>query len=117
MADPTPRRFFLLGGELFGTMSLCSFRAKFGVSPLVCSVAWERMRPYHLGPKHQPKHMLWALTFLKLYDSEAALAAQAATSEPTFMKWVKITCRSLQAVFPEVVSADCTAVCANACYL
>ena len=45
------------------------FRALFGTSPFICSIVWERLagrRPR--GAK--PVHLLWALQFLKRYDTE-----------------------------------------------
>ena len=41
-----------------------------------------------LPKKARPKHLLWTLLFLKLYDVENVLAPMCGCSEKTFRKWV-----------------------------
>lgn len=45
------------------------FKALFGVTPLVCSVAWKKIGT-NLPSKASLKHLLWSLLFLKVYATE-----------------------------------------------
>jgi hypothetical protein len=51
------------------------FAALFGVNPLLCSLVWRRIYRARHGtmPRATPKHLLWALMFLKTYETEALL--------------------------------------------
>ena len=61
------------------------FRAHFGTSPEICAVLWEMLDPIFGG---LPKHLLWALMFLKLYCAESVMRTLAGgVHEQTFRKW------------------------------
>ena len=65
------------------------FRSFFGCSSQVATALWNRARKKKLIPvDFSPKHMLWTLAFIKLYESEAVLAAICRCDEKTFRKWV-----------------------------
>lgn len=62
------------------------FRSFFGTSPIICSSLWGLLagsRPAY----SQPKHLLWALMFLRLYNTEHIHARLAGVDEKTFRKW------------------------------
>lgn len=63
------------------------FKSLFGVSPKVCSDLWDLLastRPTNA----KPKHMLYALLFLKVYPIERGQAeVQAQCDRRTFMTW------------------------------
>lgn len=62
------------------------FRALFGVGANLCSVVWN-LCDFPDGTK--PKHLLWALLFLKVYASESALISIAGgPTRKAFRKWV-----------------------------
>ena len=61
------------------------FRSLFGVRPDVCSDLWKRC---DLPPKTEPKHLLWALVFLKVYCSEGVACVIVGTSRKTYREWV-----------------------------
>lgn len=62
------------------------FKRMYGVSPFVASKTWELIGqnlPHHA----KPKHMLWALLFLKVYGTEHVHAGIVNVDEQTFRKW------------------------------
>ena len=68
--------FSELGDEIFRkahglsrTVRQGRFRALFGVAPTVCAEAWELVHR-KLPRNAHPKHLLWALLFLKVYATE-----------------------------------------------
>lgn len=60
------------------------FRCFFGVTPLIAAEIWVRLNV----PSHSfPKHLLFALLFLKRYDAEHVNASVCDVDEQTFRKW------------------------------
>lgn len=63
----------------------------FGVDPLIVSILWsmimdaEYVRLVNNPP--EPEHLLWALLFLKCYQTEPRNAALVGCDEKTFRKW------------------------------
>ena len=45
------------------------FRSLYGCSPVVCATIWVKCR-FNIKKNLLPKHLLWALMFLKLYETE-----------------------------------------------
>jgi hypothetical protein len=96
----TESTFRLFGGEMInfpGWRGLTleseqfnrAFRAHFGVDSLVCSYIWAMLKAHSKLPKAaEPKHLLWALMWLKLYKSEPAMVSIAKVHSNTFRKWV-----------------------------
>jgi hypothetical protein len=78
------------------------FQASFGVSPKVCSIAWELLkRP----PKSQPKHILWALNFQNVYALEDVMTVNMAkANKKTDKKWVWATIAALTKLTDSLVS-------------
>lgn len=82
------------------------FRASFGTSPYVCASTWNKLFDEKALPDHaQPKHILWALLFLKVYASEHILASMCACDEKTLRKWVWAMVEKMADL--EVVSQEC----------
>ena len=61
------------------------FKSMFGTTPIVTAIAWEKCSPH--VPGADPKHLLWAMLFLKQYASEEVHSAMADCDEKTFRKW------------------------------
>ena len=68
------------------------FPGMFGCSPHVCSIIFKYLQqqndiewPSSLGL--QPKHLLWALLFLKVYNTEEVNSSIVGCNEKTFRKW------------------------------
>jgi hypothetical protein len=64
------------------------FRANFGVGPVVCNVAWKMLRDNGQTNGAEPKHLLYALKWLKIYGTESVLAGDLRIDEKTLRKWV-----------------------------
>ena len=75
-------------------VTLRRFKSHFGVAPDVVACTWEllieskfvRQRLPGLAPPN-PVHLLWALMFLKRYDTMDVLAAALDIDEDTLRKW------------------------------
>ncbi|KAI2510184.1 hypothetical protein MHU86_4216 [Fragilaria crotonensis] len=66
------------------------FRSHFGVSPTVCFMIWEKCKSSFLVHNVLPRHLLWALMFLKIYATEDVLSTIAAVSRKTYRFWTWI---------------------------
>jgi len=73
------------------------FSACFGCSPKVAAVLWNRMDDKSLLPEDMlVKHLLWGLSFLKLYNNQRVHAPGiCGADEKTFQKWVWIVLDAL----------------------
>ena len=67
----------------FGVVQDRRFRAHFGVTPNVCSIAWQIVQSQH-KLTIIPEHFLWALMFLKIYLSVHFHATIAGVDEKNF---------------------------------
>lgn len=67
------------------------FKAFFGVSPAVCSMAWSHLKK-DLPGDYNEMHLLWTLMFLKSYNTDSINCSIARCDEKTFRKrvWVVI---------------------------
>lgn len=68
------------------SVALRRFKALFGVTPVVCSIIWEKIRA-SIPKGGEPKHLLWALLFLKQYSDEHARRSTVGADEKTMRKW------------------------------
>ena len=68
--------------------------ALFGVEPNICVFIWLQLSG-HVLRETEPKHLLWGLSFLKLYEIECASSTRFQTDEKTFRKWIKIMVQAL----------------------
>lgn len=62
------------------------FRTFFGISPELCAILWNRIPDKR--PGSEPKHLLWAMMFLKNYHKEHVSAAIVGVDEKTLRLWV-----------------------------
>ena len=91
--------FIKLGASLWLSKSAASllslkrrFAGMFGCLPHICAIMFEYLRqmneiqwPLSLGI--EPKHLLWALLFLKRYNTEEINLSIVGCDEKTFRKW------------------------------
>lgn len=61
------------------------FKAMFGVSPLICAKTWIHLKNVLTTDYHE-NHLLWALLFLKCYNTEHVNHTIAGCDEKTFRK-------------------------------
>jgi len=96
-----------------GSIFRVRFLSFFGVDPAVVVRAWDMIQVpfFHDGDlSHaQPKHILWALLFLKKYGDESEMSALCgedgrAVDEKTFRKWRTIFVHRIASLKPDVVS-------------
>lgn len=73
------------------------FRAHFGTSAEICSKLWT-LSAAHRPRGVRPIHLLWALLFLKQYNTENVNAGVAACNELTFRRWCWIMVRALSEI-------------------
>ena len=66
------------------------FKAHFGSTAKQQSIAWKQLLKHSLLPeKSEPKHLLWALLFMKSYASEDVLCSKLGSiDDNTLRKWV-----------------------------
>ena len=99
----TPSGFLVLAKTMVNCRSNRSYRAKFGCSPLVCTDLWERLK--NKRPRGaQAKHLLWALLFLKTYNTEDNLSELIGTTSKTFRKWTWLMLKAIHKLKNSVVS-------------
>ncbi len=63
------------------------FRGLFGVSAEVCAQVWS-LTQHEQWPSSQPRHLLWALLFLKSHENETVLSALTGAEEKTQRQWI-----------------------------
>lgn len=61
------------------------FLAHFGVPALICEILWDKLGA---SLNFKPKHLLWALLFLKTYNTEHVMSTILKTDEKTLRKYV-----------------------------
>ena len=85
------------------------FLAHFGVTENVVADTWQRLEiDLETEKDAQPVHLLWALFFLKTYNSESVCASAVGTAdEKTFRKWSKFFVERISSILPMVVSTCC----------
>lgn len=82
--------------EMSGLVGLRVFREFFGTTPEVCSVLFEIISIDHFD-LHQ-EHLLWALLFIKQYQTEAIISALADVTEKTARKWIWLFLEYIQEI-------------------
>lgn len=72
-------------------VGMSRFKAFFGVSPSICAKAWFHIKN-DLPPDDNEMHLLWALFFLKCYNTDSVNCSAALCDEKTFRKrnWVVV---------------------------
>jgi hypothetical protein len=82
------------------------WKSSFGAPPEVCCVSWNKINPYKTMPAGaDPKHILWALLFLTVYDTEHNSAQRLSNvDEKTYWKWSKLFVDAISYLECKVVS-------------
>jgi len=82
------------------------WNSAFGASPKVCSVLWNKIDPFKTMPRGvTPKHLLWGLYFLAVYDTEHNSShAVGKVDEKTYRKWSELFVKAISYLEYEVVS-------------
>jgi len=89
---------------------ICAFRETFSTSLLVVSKVWSMLLEEDVLPEGgHPKHLLWALHFLKVYPLQgpgcAAVGASGGAVDPkTHRKWVWAFIDAIEELVDNVVS-------------
>lgn len=93
MVTVTSNVFRSLGHEMIGRSGRLAsysasrqFRSLFGTSPEVCSILWRQVHS-SIPKRGKPKHILWALLFLKTYATEDVLSTVVGVDRKTYRKW------------------------------
>jgi hypothetical protein len=92
------------------TMEDCRFRSFFGARQDIVKMVWDMLGKRFLHPKKsKPKHLLWALYFLKVYLSEgpgcsAVGGSKGAINPKTMQKWVLLFLERIAELANNVVS-------------
>jgi hypothetical protein len=81
------------------------FTSYFGTTVEMVAIVWTKLGQFSCLPeKANPKHLLWALLYLKNYSSEQVLKNLAGCkSEKTFRKWAETYVDALSKLTPYVV--------------
>ena len=113
---PNAQQFEAMGQQLAGYAISTSDKIKreqfvsfFGVEPLIVAIIWSMivdedhaLVAFHVdSPK--PIHLLWALLFLKCYNTNTRNAAMASCDEKTFRHWSWIYVEAIATLDKEVV--------------
>lgn len=65
------------------------FAEMFGTDSTIAAAVWNRAARKHLLPRgFKLKHLLWTLTFLKVYSTEGVRSDQCSADEKTMRKWI-----------------------------
>lgn len=72
------------------------FKSFYGIAPEVCSKLWRLLADK--PSNSEPKYLLWALFFLKRYNTEHVNAALVKCDEKTFRKWIWIFIKLLSSL-------------------
>lgn len=130
--DLTPEDFKKKGMEILqkpldgGSEKICRrrFVASFGATWITCAALWQKCLSSsdetfvadvttfdqtnwkfdRKKPAYKPKHLLWALHFMKCYPTENQMASTVNEDEKTLRKWVWIFIDALAGLKSEVVS-------------
>lgn len=82
------------------------FLAHFGTTPGICAYLWKTIQMYLNTKDPSPEyfHLLWALLFLKLYESESVLAGMVGgVDEKTLRKWVWFMLKKINGLKPSII--------------
>ena len=83
------------------------FKALFGTTTVVCQIIWDLIEGSDNLPKNSRQiHLLYALHFLKIYQTEEINSINSKVREKTFRKWCKAFVPAIANL--EVVSSNKT---------
>jgi hypothetical protein len=86
------------------------FASSYGTEPLIVAILWQMLMNNSNkcdNSKPYPKHLLWALMFLKSYDTEMNIASRLRVDEKTYRKWLWIILPWIATLKRDVVSLLC----------
>jgi len=105
---------------------LARFLSFFGVDPAVAVEVWDMLEVPFFDLDGDlngalPKHLLWALLFLKKHGDESEMATLAggsdgAIDEKTFRKWQTIFVNRIASLKHDVASVASFVVCCSCCF-
>ena len=110
-----PPAFMELGRQIMGfprpvrrETELKRFRAHFGTTDIRCTIIWRMLRANAdsvqvIGRGPRPQHLLWALLWLKTYDTESILCGKVGCDETTYRKWIWRFVEAIAIVLPSVI--------------
>lgn len=110
MTDNLIKNFFDYGNSITKSLHSCEstalrrFKAFFGVSPNICGKVWLEIKD-KLTSDFTYKHLLWALLFLKCYNTENVNHSIVDSNEKTFREKVHHLVDKL--AFLKVVISSC----------
>ena len=80
------------------------FLAHFGTTPGICAYLWKTITLHPKDPSPKYFHLLWALLFLKLYETESVLAGMVGgVDEKTLRKWVWFMLEKIDGLKPRII--------------
>lgn len=79
------------------------YTANFGYDWVLHVKIWDMIKPI-IPPKTKPKHLLWALMFLKVYNSEMVLSSWTGVTPKTFRKHMWPVVKAISEQAKQVVS-------------
>ena len=100
--------FSLIGQDMMGRSGFVDrrFRSFFGTTPGICAHLWEMLTPEVTLPNGARKcHLLWALLFLKQYNTDHVNSSIVGTAvdEKTFRKWCWLFIEQISYLSTELV--------------
>jgi len=111
--DPTEVEWFELGLSLVDRPSHTDneyakriFKSHYGVNPIVVMKCWSMIHSLTLKASIKGMkccHLLWALMFLKAYQTEMLLSSVTKATEKTSRKWVWLIVEEIAALEEHVV--------------
>ena len=96
----------LIIGEKNGLHKWDHYKAHFGVMPGVVSIVWKMLASRQDTPKLKPKHLMWALLWLKVYPSERVIETLLNADRGSIRSWVPFTIKAIASLKKQVVSAS-----------
>ena len=102
-------------GEAFRTIDYERFKAKFGVEPTICTMAWNLIvtnlnawPPIKGFSRLRPQHILYALFFLKCYPTACQITPNLGRNVGTrqFRNYAYFLIRQIAALTSQVVSKN-----------
>ena len=90
------------------------YKSNFGISLSVVFQLWNILVHKALVPdKGRPVHLYWALSYLKLYETETVFSVMFSVSEKTFKKWVLKFVVAISEIDNVRNTRTCTSTCTN----
>jgi hypothetical protein len=82
------------------------WEAHFGCDPHVCVLLWEKIEEIEPIPCARPKHLLYALHFLRCYNQEKIMKVTLKADEGTIRRWVWIYIERISSLTLDAIDWD-----------